>query len=355
MRSPFSMPVRPDPVLVKGGLAGLAAALIAGCGGGGSGDNSAAPPQGSGGYLIGGAVSGLEVGKALTLQNNGGDDLAVGANGSFAFASRVDPGAAYAVTVRSQPAGQRCAVSQGAGSATAHVSGVAVRCETLAPATYTVGGTVAGLAAGQAVVLQNNGGDDLSVGTNGGFVFPTAVAAGASYAVTLKSQPPGLACSVRNASGTVSGANAQTIEVSCSAVIALLEGTWVEQLCLPMGMGNARVIARQGDLQASVKATGARYADGWCSPPVTVMRFPTDLGNFVFHKTESSGDLTAYWGVLNRTDGPSSRNVWARMGPYLCMHNDYEETTRTRFATLANVEEASRASLASKWCYTLHG
>jgi hypothetical protein len=43
------------------------------------------------------------------------------------------------------------------------------------PATYTIGGAVAGLAGGESVILANNGADTLTVSSNTTFVFATAV------------------------------------------------------------------------------------------------------------------------------------------------------------------------------------
>ena len=69
-------------------------------------------------------------------------------------------------------------------------------------ASYTIGGgTVSGLSG--TVVLQDNGGDDLSVSANGSFTFATALAAGAAYAVTVKTSPSGQSCTVSGGSGTV--------------------------------------------------------------------------------------------------------------------------------------------------------
>ena len=59
-------------------------------------------------------------------------------------------------------------------------------------ATYTVGGTVSGLSG--TVVLQDNGGDNLSVSANGSFTFATALAGGAAYSVTVKTNPSGQTC-----------------------------------------------------------------------------------------------------------------------------------------------------------------
>ncbi|NOY39354.1 MAG: hypothetical protein GXO95_03780 [Nitrospirae bacterium] len=81
--------------------------------------------------------------------------------------------------------------------------------------TYTVGGTVTGLAPGKFVVLQNNGRDDLTVTQDGSFTFATALANGASYNVTVKTQPAGQSCTVSNNTGTISGADVTDVTVVC--------------------------------------------------------------------------------------------------------------------------------------------
>src|SRR5450759_2446108 len=69
---------------------------------------------------------------------------------------------------------------------------------------YTVRGGVRGLA-GSGLVLQNNGGDDLSISASGAFTFLKAVTNGTAYAVTVKTQPSVLSqtCTVYNGSGTI--------------------------------------------------------------------------------------------------------------------------------------------------------
>ena len=112
----------------------------------------------------------------VVLQDNGGDDLCVTANGPFTFATKVASGAAYAVTVKTNPSGQACTVSSGSGTmGSANVTSVAVTC-TANSASFTVGGSVSGLSG--TVVLQDNGGDDLSVTANGPFTFATRWPAG---------------------------------------------------------------------------------------------------------------------------------------------------------------------------------
>ena len=163
-------------------------------------------------YSVGGSVSGLA--GTVVLQDNGGDNLSVSANGPFTFGTALAGGAAYSVTVKSNPPGQTCTVANGSGTvAAANITNVAVSC-TNNP-TYSVGGSVSGLAG--TVVLQDNGGDNLSLSANGPFTFGTALAGGAAYSVTVQTNPPGQTCTVSSGSGTIGSANVTSVAVSCTA------------------------------------------------------------------------------------------------------------------------------------------
>ncbi len=171
------------------------------CGGGGAA---------AGTFTVGGTVTGL-VG-TLVMQCNGADDLTVTADGAFAFATALADKTAYTVTVLTQPATQTCTVNNGTGTlGGADVTDVAVTCSVNA---YTVGGTVTGLVG--TLVLQNNGGDDLTLTDNGAFTFVTKVAEGSGYAVTVSSRPIVQNCAVTNDTGTMSGANVTDVAVDCS-------------------------------------------------------------------------------------------------------------------------------------------
>nr|WP_296226985.1 beta-propeller fold lactonase family protein [Ralstonia sp. UBA689] len=88
---------------------------------------------------------------------------------------------------------------------------------TPAPApTYSVGGTVTGLATGKSVTLLNNGGDAVAVNADGSFQFPTALAQGAPYAATVGTRPSGENCTVTNGSGTAGTANVTNSAVTCT-------------------------------------------------------------------------------------------------------------------------------------------
>ena len=118
------------------------------------------------------------------------------------------------MTVKTNPSGQTCTVSSGSGTVgSANVTNVAVSCTNAA--SYTVGGTVSGLSG--TVVLQDNGADDLSSAPTASFTFATALAGGAAYNVTVKTNPAGQTCTVSNGSGTVGSANVTNVAVSCAA------------------------------------------------------------------------------------------------------------------------------------------
>jgi hypothetical protein len=92
------------------------------------------------------------------------------------------------------------------------------------PGTHRIIGAVSGLFAGT-LVLQNNGGDDLPLTTNGAFYFATALMMGASYDVTVKTQPMPLTCDVANPSGTVGSEDVKNIVVSCTGDPGIKCGT----------------------------------------------------------------------------------------------------------------------------------
>jgi environmental stress-induced protein Ves len=169
----------------------------------------------AGSFTVGGSVSGLE-GSGLVLQNNGADDLEIASNGSFTFATEIASGGAFEVTVATQPGNpsQTCTVADGSGTVSSgHVRTVKVSCATN---TFTIGGTVSGLA-GTGLVLQNNGGDDVGVQSDGSFAFPTKIPSGSQFSVTVKTQPesPPQACSVQNGSGTVGDADVANVTITC--------------------------------------------------------------------------------------------------------------------------------------------
>lgn len=248
--------------------------VVACSNGRGSVDEPSSPPaQGAqDSFTVGGNVSGL-VGSGLVLQNNGGGDLAVAADGAFAFASRLATGAAYSVAVLSQPTSpaQTCSVAKGSGSVgAADVADVSVTCAT---GQFSIRGTVSGLT-GAGLVLQNNGGNNLPISAGGPFAFGNRLVDGATYTVTVGTQPSGQNCVVRNSSGTIRGADAADIQVECASnrfsIGGRVTGLAGSGLVLQLNRGNdLSIVANSPFAFATALADGAAYE-------VTVRRPPTN-------------------------------------------------------------------------------
>ncbi len=203
-------------------------------------------------FSVGGTVSGLS-GTGLVLQNNGGDSLAVSVAGTFTFATPVASGSAYGVTVASQPPGQNCSVNNGAGTViAAAVSNVSITCAVIPPDTFTIGGTVAGLAAGSNLVLQYNGANNQAVGSSGGFTFATPIVAGTAYAVTVATQPsnPTQTCVVSTGSGTAA-ANVVNVSVNCTT------NTYAVRVTVSGLVGGGLVLQNNGTSNLSISGNGS--------------------------------------------------------------------------------------------------
>jgi DNA-binding beta-propeller fold protein YncE len=222
---------------------------LAACGGGNSGTSSTAPatpdtpttpttPVTPTTYSTSATVSGL-VGTTV-LQNNGADNLSVAVNGGTTFTTQLANGASYAITVLTQPNGSTCVVNNGVGTiASANITNITVVCTvnpssggggdsgggggTPAPtATFTVSATVSGLVG--TTVLQNNGGNNLSVSANGVATFTTALSNGAAYAVTVLTKPASQICTVFNGSGVIASANVTNVTVVCTGYAYVTNG-----------------------------------------------------------------------------------------------------------------------------------
>lgn len=282
-------------------LIGFALALAA-CGGGGGGDGTDKTT-----YTIGGSLSGLGDGLTVTLLNNGGNALTRSSNGAFTFTTPLAKGAAYAVSVGTQPAGQSCTVGSGTGTVgSANVTNVAVTCVTN---TYTVGGTLSGLGEGLSITLLNNGGNSLTRSANGAFTFSASLANGTAYSVTVGTQPTGQACTVANGAGTISSANVSNITVTCSSNAYTIGGT-VSGLGagLSVGLlnngGNALTVNANGAFTFSTPiASGAAYA-------VTVGTQPAGQSCSVSNGT---GTVAAA-NITNVGVTCNASNVWAWKG-----------------------------------------
>ncbi|MGO8758369.1 MAG: hypothetical protein ACLQG3_09620 [Terracidiphilus sp.] len=113
----------------------LASLIIAGC----NSNSSSQIQNQTSTYTIGGTVSGLSGGQ-LVLQANGANSLSVSANGSFTFTTSISSGAAYMVTILTQPSSpaQSCMVRNSSGVAGADVTSVQVTCTSVSTSPTTI-------------------------------------------------------------------------------------------------------------------------------------------------------------------------------------------------------------------------
>src|ERR1700733_179856 len=81
--------------------------------------------------------------------------------------------------------------------------------------TYTIGGTISGLAPGSSLTLTDTGSDALTVSTNGPFTFPMQLGNGASYSAAISAAPAQQMCTLTMSAGVVSGAAVKSITVVC--------------------------------------------------------------------------------------------------------------------------------------------
>jgi hypothetical protein len=194
--------------------------------------------------------------------------------------------------------------------------------------THTVGGTLLGLALGKNVVLQNNGGDALTLSNNGSFVFPTASSEGASYQIKVFTQPSGQTCVVSNGNGTISSLNVNNVVVNCTnqptgvkqwgnaAPISLRP----QQEFLPRVAFNAN---GQGmAVWESIRITGisddivfSRFANGTWSTPDVIPLLNTNPVNSFYENSRNpevaidvNGNAIAVW---RQGDAEFEFNIWS--------------------------------------------
>ncbi len=191
-------------------------------------------------YTVGGMVTGFS-GSGLDLRNVVNNDnplegvlfydwITINTNGSFEFDLPVEDGLLYGVQVVSSIPGETCIVTDGTGITTDgagvmaghNVTDIVVTCSA---DYYTVGGNVTGLTS-TGLLLQNNGVDDLSINPGGNFIFPTAIEAGQSWAVTVLTQPtsPDQTCTVSQGADDAIFGDIDDVMVTCVDGIAALPG-----------------------------------------------------------------------------------------------------------------------------------
>jgi hypothetical protein len=237
-------------------------------------------------YSIGGTLSGLVTGNTVTLQDNGGDNLTLNANGAFTFPTKIANGGAYDVAVLTQPTSppQVCTVSAGSGHASGNVTAITVNCAT---DEFTIGGTVTGLQSGQTITLRDNGGDDLLVSSNGAFAFATPLPGGSTYDVSFYSTNTlGVECTPTNATGTVSAATGPITNVTLTCVTTIYWVYGTVAFFEPTSFPGAEVTI-------SMSGSPASYPKTLAANQGTSFAFPVEVGtNYTLYVSEQPNCFT---------------------------------------------------------------
>jgi hypothetical protein len=184
-------------------------------------------------YTISVAVTGLT--GTLVVQDNTGAALTFTSNNTQTFSNTYTSGATYSVTVQTQPAGQTCTLSSNAsGTITSNITVTA----TCAATTYSLSVSVSGLSG--TVVMQDDQGQTLTFTSNNTQTFSNTYANGATYTVSVTSQPTDQSCIPTYSTATIN-ANT-TIMATCATGATRAMGT----------VSDATSIACQGTLRNGV-------------------------------------------------------------------------------------------------------
>jgi hypothetical protein len=138
-------------------------------------------------------------------------------------------------TVTQQPSSSVASgdvISENPAAATSVAKGSAVALVVSSgPRTYTVGGTLIGLAPSAAVHVLN-GADSVPISANGSFTLPTAVVSGGNYSITVGTPTSTQTCAVQKGSGTIASANVTNVLVYCTYNVsnATLNNTYTAAL-----------------------------------------------------------------------------------------------------------------------------
>ena len=169
-------------------------------------------------------------------------------------------------------------------------------------------------------MLQNNGGDDLTLSGNGAFTFATKLPSGAAYSVTVKTAPSGESCTVSNGSGTVASADVSSVVVACSAAgpasgsddfnradgglggawVAISDGGLAISSHAVVGSsavaGDVRVAETYGaDQFSAIQLTSTQLTGGqWVGPAVRVQNNGLDMYLGIYFWNSGSPQLRIY-------------------------------------------------------------
>lgn len=162
--------------------------------------------------------------------------------------------------------------------------------KSMASTTYTVGGTVSGLS-GSGLVLKDQS-NTLAIAGNGAFTLPSTFASGASYEITVATQPltPAQLCTVSNGSGVIGTANIDSIAVQCVTTISSKNASAVASL----GSSSLEALLRLASfLGERLNYLSSHLAPAVSEPCTNAGTVTTGTASYSFADLDGSGTLSA--------------------------------------------------------------
>lgn len=202
--------------------------LLAGCGGG-SPDNASSsaptptPTPASLTYTIGGTVSGLT--GSLTVKNNSTDQLIISSSGIFTFATPVNHGGQYNVTITAQPSTQTCTLSNTLGTnVIANITSISISCSDNPPNTTSLSLNAPTLALktsgiARTFIVTNTGQNPaLNINISASPALPTGTTKSSTCSASLT---PGSSCSITISPGATASAAASAGTAALPSVFTI--------------------------------------------------------------------------------------------------------------------------------------
>jgi hypothetical protein len=226
-------------------------------------------------YTVGGSVVGMLGVDSITLVNNGSSPITLNANGVFTFPAQND-GSAYTITVQTMPATTTCSVGAGTGTVSgANINAVLVTCSSLG--TYTIGGTISGLAGGSVTLSLSPGAYTTVKNANGAYSFAQTLTTGVIYTVSVSVQPtgPNQTCTITGGAGTVGAVNITNVNVNCVTNTYTISGTvsgLVGGETVPIMVNNSSAAIANGPAGTF---TTAAINDGSIGVPLQIVGMPS--------------------------------------------------------------------------------
>ncbi|MBI3188124.1 MAG: right-handed parallel beta-helix repeat-containing protein, partial [Gammaproteobacteria bacterium] len=206
-------------------------------------------------YTIGGTVSGL-TGSGLVLSLDGRDSLSITAGAtSYVFPNAQPNNTGHTVSIKSQPAGQICSVTNDTSWIfNSNVGNAGIICSA---GPYSIGGYAAGVTA-TGLSLQLNNVEVINVPAGGSFVFNTLFSNGMDYDVSILSQPANQVCDITYAAGSINSTSISNIIVDCHNIdysVAAHVAGYTGSIPLLLQLNGGEIIEATGNTSTSAVFT----------------------------------------------------------------------------------------------------